>query len=79
MDLGEMGWNWLIGATVDIFPRIQSIWPGAYDSVVTLFTRGKWTGWKPYFANMCQDNGKFVRSLVWQPLDVNTALADYHW
>lgn len=67
MDLTEMGWNWVMGATVEIFPRIQSIWPGAYDSVITLITRGERTGHIPYFTYVFE-NGKMGRHLRWYPL-----------
>lgn len=67
MDLTEMGWNWLSGATIEIFPRIQSVWPGAYDSVITLITQGNRTGQIPYFTYVFE-NGKMGRHLRWYPL-----------
>jgi hypothetical protein len=67
LDITEMGWNWVTGATIDIFPRIQFIWPDAYNSVITLITRGNHTGEVPYFAKLLV-NGKAGRHLRWYPL-----------
>jgi hypothetical protein len=67
MDLTEMGWNWLTGATIEIFPRIQLLWSDAYNSVITLITGGNRTGQVPYFTYV-MENGVMGRHLRWYPL-----------
>ena len=71
LDLGEMGWNWLTGATIEIFPHLRAIWPGAYDSVISFITWGSHTGETPCIVRAVV-NGEVVRELCWYELDAET-------
>ena len=64
MDLGEMGWNWFTGATIDIIPRLRTIWPDAYRRLI-LFLVGEYNpGWTPVSVRLLVDK-VYVREWCW--------------
>jgi hypothetical protein len=68
-DIAGMGWDLLTGRmTVEIFPRIQQLWPDAYNSVITLITQGEHAGHMPCWTYV-YENGKLVRNLRWYLLN----------
>lgn len=67
MDLAEMGIDFITGSVPFVFPRLQVLWPKAYDAVVSYFTSGKHSGCIPYFG-FVEEAGSIKRKLLWLEL-----------